>query len=145
MRNSRLLLITILAGVVTHATLVRAQPRDAYECYKFKSSVPRTSYTADQMGLGEHGCIIKVPAKMVCSATTVTNVQPAPPGGGPTETVSPLVTFCYQEKCPATQITTGAGLHDRFATYPTSTQTQKARLLCVGASPSGAFLDAAVF
>jgi hypothetical protein len=140
-RHNRVTFVAILAAVVFVTGLARAQSRSALECYKFKSKAPKGSYTADQMGIGEHGCIIKVPAKVVCSATTLTNMQPTPPGGGPTGTVSPLVLFCYQEKCPATPITTGAGLHDMFETYPTATQTQKARMLCVGASPSGAFLD----
>jgi len=76
-----------------------AQIADHLKCYKVKDPIPRVGYTADLNGLvPEAGCVVKLPAKLLCVDTTKTNVSPPPPGapGG-----TPAGRFaCYKLKCP---------------------------------------------
>lgn len=82
------------------AARAAAQVPDHLECYKIKDSAPRTTYTADLAGLAaEPGCQVKVPAKLLCVATTKSNVSPTPPGA--LGDGSPVGRYlCYKVKCP---------------------------------------------
>src|SRR5262249_26504612 len=70
-------------------------------CYKIKTTTPSASYTADLADLvAQPGCVIKVPAKLLCVETSKMNVIPTPPGsvvGGPAGRF-----LCYKAKCPNT-------------------------------------------
>jgi hypothetical protein len=77
----------------------QSPPSDHLECYKIKDPQAKATYSADLAGLvSEPGCVIKVPAITACVPTTKTNVEPMPPGGGPSGT--PNAFFCYKVKCP---------------------------------------------
>src|SRR5262245_44650127 len=74
---------------------------DHLNCYKIKTTTPSASYTADLADLvAQPGCVIKVPAKLLCVETSKMNVIPTPPGsvvGGPAGRF-----LCYKAKCPNT-------------------------------------------
>jgi len=72
-------LVTILVGAVL-ATSAAAQT-DHLQCFKVKDTNRKTRYTTGVGGISPgQGCVIKVPAKMLCVATTEPQVAPAPPG-----------------------------------------------------------------
>src|SRR5947209_14977567 len=92
-------LLVALIATLTLVTPAGAQPvADHLKCYKIKDPQAKASYTADLGGLvAEPGCTIRVPAKMACVPSAMTNVTPTPPGGGGTGT--PNSFFCYKVKC----------------------------------------------
>jgi len=100
-RNLRAALVGA-ALTMALATVVHA---DHLECSPIKDSAPRATYTADLTGLAANPCcIVKVPAKLLCVDTTKTNVNPPPPGGGPTGGNAGKF-VCYRIKCPRTAFT----------------------------------------
>ncbi len=84
-RNLRAALVGA-ALTMALATVVHA---DHLECSPIKDSAPRATYTADLTGLVD---------------TTKTNVNPPPPGGGPTGGNAGKF-VCYRIKCPRTAFT----------------------------------------
>src|SRR6476660_8097557 len=85
------------------------------QCFKIKDPPPPATYKADQV-LGEVGCVIRVPAKVLCIRTSKTNVTPAPPGGGPDVDLNEIIFLCYKEKCPKTNFSIPT-LKDQFGTH----------------------------
>jgi hypothetical protein len=81
MRN--LVAVIVFAASVACSCVVRAQPTpDHLKCHRVKDEAAKTTYTADLAGLApEPGCLIKVPAKLVCVETTKTNVNRVPTRG----------------------------------------------------------------
>jgi hypothetical protein len=108
------------------------------ECFKIKDNLPAATYKADQL-LGEVGCVIRVPAKVFCSATSKSNVTPPPPGGGPDVGLNVAGFFCYKEKCPVVHASISA--KDQFGRHSMPFTAVRSKMLCAPASPSGAFLD----
>jgi hypothetical protein len=104
-----------------------AQVPDHLKCYKIKDTAPKAVYTADLGGLtSEPGCQVKVPAKMLCVETAKENVNPAPPGGGPTP--APAGAFlCYKAKCVKAVIAP-VSVTDQFGAR--SVQPSVAKMLC---------------
>jgi len=89
----------LVLGMLLVGTGVNAQLPDHLKCVKVRDPQARARYTARLGGLGvEEGCVVSVPAKVVCVEGTKTNVVPAPPGGGPTARAGAFV--CYKAKCP---------------------------------------------
>lgn len=125
-------IITLVFAVLADAALSQAQVPDHLKCYKVKDPAPKVEYTADLGGLApEPGCLIKMPAKMVCVEATKTNVTPSPPGA---PAGSPAGRFvCYAVKCPkaaAAPLPVG----DQFGTR--DLQPGRVKLLCAPAAPS---------
>src|SRR5262245_50763705 len=143
---------SIVLTFVAAATIAMATPRVEAQvisnhlvCTKVKDPAPRASYTAHIVPSRMNDlvpCIIKVPAKMECQVTAKLNVNPPPPGGGPTTDIvseTGILRFlCYNTKCPRPE---GADdvRTDQFGSRVLT--LGPARLLCAPASPSGAFLD----
>ena len=117
----------LVAALVVSMSVAGAHAQsDHLGCFTVKDSQAKGKYTADIAGLGlEHGCVVKVPAKMACFPATKSNVAPAPPGGGGTGT--PNAFLCYKVKCPKTTLPTLAG-EDQFGNR-TVTPTA-AKLVC---------------
>lgn len=120
--------MALLVGVgLGAARSAGAQSLDHLKCYTIKDYLPRTSYTADlqnQFGF-EQGCRVIVPAKYLCAETTKLNVQPPPPGGGPT--VGPAGHFlCYVVRCP--KPVQKQRVHDQFGSR--LIKFRRANLLC---------------
>jgi hypothetical protein len=103
-----------------------AQVTDHLKCYKIKDSATKAKYTADLDGLApEAGCLIKVPGKLLCVATTKTNVSPTPPGSPAGRQTGRFV--CYKVKCPKGTLAPIAWT-DQFGTR--SIQPSVANMLC---------------
>jgi hypothetical protein len=120
-----------LLGVAGAAHAIIA---DHLKCVKAKAIEPKSTYNIASLG-----CIIKGPAKLVCTPVVKAGVSPTPPGGGPTGATTKFV--CYKAKCPKIPGTVTA--KDQFGTHVFATSTVKT--ICAPASPSGAFLDASAF
>jgi hypothetical protein len=110
---------------VTSATVVRAQI-EHLKCYKIADPQEKAKYTADLTGIQpEPGCVIKVPATMVCTPTMETNITPTPSGSNGTATGKGFA--CYKVKCdkaalPVVQMT------DQFGDR--AVQPKVAQLVC---------------
>jgi hypothetical protein len=89
--------VAVLVAVVSSAA-ARAQTPDHLQCFTVKDAIRAQAYTADVNGLVPMpGCVVKVPAKVLCVAATKTNVTP-PPVGAPEG--APAGRFlCYKTKC----------------------------------------------
>jgi hypothetical protein len=116
---------------VASVTVARAQVPDHLQCFRVKDPQPKVRYTADVGGLSAGpGCLIRVPAKLACVPATKTNVNPAPPGGGPSATATAVL--CYAVKCEPSAVPE-LGLQDQFGSRVL--QLRKASLLCAPAGP----------
>jgi hypothetical protein len=105
---------------------------DHLKCYKVKDPIIPGRYTATLGGLiVESGCVIKLPAQLVCVPATKTNVMPAPPGGGGSGAPGPFA--CYKVRCPRTALP-AVRLDDQFGSRMVQPLTPK--LLCAPAVPS---------
>jgi hypothetical protein len=75
---------------------------DHLQCWKIKDAAARASFTAavvsNDLGLQE-GCVVKVPAKLLCVAAAKSSVAPAPPGAPPGPNVLNSRCLCYKLKC----------------------------------------------
>ena len=115
------------------AAVAQPAPFSHIHCAKVKDRIPRATYKADEFFFttGTVGCVIKVPAKLMCAATPKTNVNPPPPGGGPATGLPPSTTFfCYKQKCP--RFTASFTAKDQFGTH-TINQPVRSTLLCAPA------------
>jgi hypothetical protein len=144
---------SVVLGVLVAACLVVPPAAhaqfDHLKCYKVKDKgLAKAKYSADlvprQTGTFplEQGCVISVPAKMLCIDVNKTNVTPNPPGA-PAGTAAQNY-LCYKMKCPKSTIS-DIPVSDQFGSRLIS--VKKPGLLCAPAqgpaSPSGAFLDGA--
>jgi hypothetical protein len=110
------------------ASRVSGQTGDL-RCYKVKDPQQRAKYTADLGGLAaQPGCVIKVPAVMICSPAAKTNVDPAPPGSAVTGTPGPI--GCYKMKCPKPELSP-VSLDDEFGSRTVT--PSRTLLLCAPA------------
>ena len=74
----------LIAALALPSPAAASPVPDHLKCYKAKDNIPKAVYTADLNGLApETGCMIKVPAVMLCVQASKTNVTPTPPSGGP--------------------------------------------------------------
>jgi hypothetical protein len=113
------------------ATTAAAQVPDHLQCYKVKDPAARRTYTATLDGLlVQQGCVVKVPAVMVCTDAEKTNVSPTPPGAPPGPT--PRTYGCYKLKC-ARDALPPVALNDQFGSRVV--QPMASRLLCAPATP----------
>jgi hypothetical protein len=128
-----LVLVSLAVAVLGHA-----QVADHLECYAIKDSLrdsgvnPVRTYAADLNGLrAEPGCVIKMPAKYACVATTKTNVLPPPPGADAGDAASRFL--CYKVKCTKAALPV-VNLGDQFGTRAVTARS--AKLLCAPANLS---------
>jgi hypothetical protein len=119
MSTKRFLITLALAAVAGVA--FAAAPIVGYDhlaCWKAKDSAPKATYSADLLsgmtGLpSQQGCVVKLPAKLLCSDVAKTNVQPTPPGAFPGTDLVGALFACYKVKCPKAAVTT-VPVHDQF-------------------------------
>lgn len=91
---------------------------DHLQCFKIKDSVVKKTYQADLTPSDNSfavaaGCVVKVPAKLLCIDVQKSNVTPAPPGspaGVPAQKY-----LCYKVSCPKPQLTTA--MQDQFGSH----------------------------
>ena len=142
--KSRVLFVVAAAGAcfLADAAPVGAQANHL-KCYIIKDQIALpTRRTVDLTGLAaEPGCRIKGKAGQLCVATTKTNVDPPPPGGGPNPASAAQRYLCYRARCPKPPVPLpGIPAVDQFGNR--TVVPKRAFTLCAPASPSGAFIDA---
>jgi hypothetical protein len=137
MKMTRLGIIAAVCLAVPTLVWADAVNLSHLQCFKFKDTLPKAKYRADE--IGSPGCVIKVPAIMVCNYTYKINVTPPPPTTGPDVTLNHSIFFCYKQKCPKLPIS--GTFTDQFGTHVVDTPITSAKMLCAPASPSGALLD----
>jgi hypothetical protein len=107
-------LLTLLAAGLLAAP---AHAADHLKCYTVKDPAPKAAYVVNLTPSGgtfpqESGCVVKVPAKLICSPVdkviTAGN-PPGAPGGQPFD--APM--FCYKLKCPKGKVPDQTGF-DQF-------------------------------
>ena len=91
---------------------------DHLQCFKIRDSVPKTTYTAtlapsDNAFPVATGCVVKVPAKLLCVDVVKTITAGTPPGAGPGAAAQKYL--CYKVKCP--KATPTATIQDQFGTH----------------------------
>jgi hypothetical protein len=123
--------LTLLPGL---AMAGQATQDSHLKCYKAKDPAAKTAYTADLLTIQtsfpqENGCTISVPAKMLCSPVSKTNVQPPPPGGEFGVTLTEEFA-CYKVKCPKGEFQ--LSVTDQFGSRSVTVKAPK--LLCAPAN-----------
>jgi hypothetical protein len=114
MHRSTIASLSLALGLAAGIPAAHAQ-FDHLQCFKIKDSLPRTPYTAtltssDPTFAVPPGCVIKVPAKLLCVDVAKTNVTPAPPGSAPGAQAQRYL--CYKTKC--TKIDPTVAVEDQF-------------------------------
>src|SRR3990170_3211882 len=124
-RLGRVAMSAVLAGAMAPGP-TPAQVADHLECYSVKDPQPKAIYTADLAGLApEPGCVIKVPARLLCVATAKTNVAPAPPGAGAGAPAGR--SLCYKVKCQR-GVLPPVSSNDQFGTR--TLEPRRSKMLC---------------
>jgi hypothetical protein len=118
MSTSRALIALAMVAVARLGFGAVAAPFDHLACWKAKDPTPKTTYSADLLsgtsGLpSQQGCVVKLPAKQLCSDVAKSNVQPTPPGAAPGTALLGALFACYQVKCPKAAVTS-VPVHDQF-------------------------------
>jgi len=120
----------VVLGLLLCGPVAWAQPTpDHLQCFKIKDATPKKTYTADLTPgnpafAPATGCVVAVPAKLLCVDVVKSNVLPLPPGspaGEPAQTY-----LCYKTKCP--KATPTATVSDQFGTH--AVQVKSMSLLC---------------
>ena len=125
-RNVQAILWAVSLGLSLLAEPASAQVADHLKCYKIRDTAAKAAYTANLGGLApEFGCVIKVPAKMLC-----VDVADPLPGGEPS--AAPAGRFlCYALKCPRGALT-ALTVSDQFAAR--SVTPSSAKMVCAPAA-----------
>lgn len=91
--------IGVVIGLALLAGSVNAQILDDHlECFKTKDSHKKTFYTAQVEGFApRHGCVVKLPAVMLCLPTPEPSMFPTPPAASPGGTQQAVL--CYKIRC----------------------------------------------
>ena len=113
---------------------------DHLTCYSIKDPQPRATYTgtllsfpADDRGGGvfHPGCVIRMPAKVLCQATSKSLVDPTPPGAAD-GIQQPNSFLCYKVKCPGQLSEVPLPVHDQFGARTVTRRVPK--ILCAPAA-----------
>jgi hypothetical protein len=90
-------LVTAIA-ITLVVPFARAHALDHLACRRVKDAIGRTAHPVDlaaaEPALGAIGCVVRTPARFVC-----TGARPVPALGGPEGAEAPSV-LCYKLKCP---------------------------------------------
>ena len=108
---------------------------DHLACSKVKDPAGRAAYSVDLLPHvapfpPESGCVVRVPAKLLCVSTVKSNVTPVPPGGPAGLPLPAELLVCYKLKCP--KATLSVPVTDQFGSR---TLTAKApSIICAPAN-----------
>ena len=99
--NRFILGVAGFAAIMALPARVSAIP-DHLVCRQAKEAVPHSAYSADVLSAAYAGtgCVVKVPAKMVCEQATVSNVTPPATYGAYHGKGNPGRFVCYTLRCP---------------------------------------------
>jgi len=91
--------IGLAVGLALLAGSAHAQILDDHlECFKTKDTHKKTFYTAQVEGFApRHGCVVKLPAAMLCLPTPEPAMFPSPPAASPGDTQQAVL--CYKIRC----------------------------------------------
>jgi hypothetical protein len=91
--------IGVFIGLALLAGSARAQVLDDHlECFKTKDTHKKTFYTAQVEGFTpRHGCVVKLPAAMLCLPTPEPDMFPTPPAASPGDAQQAIL--CYKIRC----------------------------------------------
>jgi hypothetical protein len=129
---------TVLALVASLGLVASAHAGDFFDhltCFKVKDTAGKAVYTVnltsgDVTFPNATGCVVKVPAKLVCVRSSKGLTDPPPKNQVTGQFL--LTSFaCYKAKCPKNAAFT-EGLEDQFGTRQLSLTTRK--LLCAPGS-----------
>ena len=120
------LLATLVSLLVVSSAGAQA---DHLQCFNVKDSAVKKIYQADLTPSDTAfpvapGCVVKVPAKILCIDVQKTNVTPLPPGAPSGAATHKFL--CYKVKCPKAQPT--VTVQDQFGTRSVAVKTSS--LLC---------------
>jgi hypothetical protein len=120
-----------------------AQVPDHLKCQEVKDPSGKREFTADVGGLAlEPGCVVKLPAKLLCEQATTANEQPPNPG---TFAPAPAGQFlCYKAKCPR-RPAAARFVRDRFGDH--AVEAKATQLVCAPSvdAPPGSCVDGSDF
>ena len=128
----------LVAAVMLASAASALAAADHLKCYKVREVTGPGRFETNRTlvsGVGlatETGCVVKGPARVLCSPVEET---PRPPGG-PTAATTRFI--CYKVRCPHLPAENVVA-KDQFGTHVFVTKGP--RTLCTPASPSGAFLE----
>lgn len=89
-------LICAVVGIL-HVASAHAQT-DHLECFRVKDSQRTAVYTTRLAGLAPpHGCVVRLPAKLMCVPTVQLETSPAPPGAPAGANTGAFL--CYKVRC----------------------------------------------
>jgi hypothetical protein len=131
-RTTILLALAVLgAALAVPAQASNPLRFDHMKCYKAKDPAPKASYTVNLPAAGfdlpsATGCVVKVPAKMVCNFVHKANVVPLPPLFTIGQEFFGQLFVCYKAKCP--KDTFVRSVLDQFGSRELTASTTK--LLC---------------
>ena len=127
-------MIRTLGGIMV-ATLLAAAAHaqtDHLECFKVKDSNHKAAYTTRVGGLAPaQGCVIRVPAQLMCVPTAQPQMSPYPPGapGG----ADAGAFLCYNVRCRRNALV-ATTVTDEFGQR--LVRPRRSRLLCAPVTPS---------
>ena len=119
---------TAVATAVIAVSLVSAASAqsDHLECFKVRDSERKARYTARLQNLAPpHGCVVKLPAKLMCVPTAATELSPTPPGAAPGRSTGAFL--CYKIRCRSGAVAPLA-VTDQFGRR--IVKPRRSRLLC---------------
>jgi len=119
---------SVVATIVITVSLVSAAfaQSDHLECFKVRDSERKARYTAKLQNLATpHGCVVKLPAKLMCVPTVSPQLSPTPPGAAPGRNTGAFL--CYKLRCRAGALAPLA-VTDQFGRR--IVKPRRSRLLC---------------
>ena len=119
---------TAVATTVIVVALVSAAfaQSDHLECFKVRDSERKARYTTRLQNLAPpHGCVVKLPAKLMCVPTAAPELSPTPPGAAPGRSTGAFL--CYKIRC-RTGAVAPLAVTDQFGRR--IVKPRRSRLLC---------------
>ena len=92
---------TAVATAVIVVSLVSAAfaQSDHLECFKVRDSERKARYTTKLQNLAPpHGCVVKLPAKLMCVPTAAPELSPTPPGAAPGRSTGALAPLAVTDQ-----------------------------------------------
>lgn len=138
----------IVAGALTCVLAVTvipcgAQVPDHLKCQEVKDPSGKREFTADLGGLAlEPGCVVKLPAKLLCEQATTANEQP--PNAWNVAPAPAGQFLCYKAKCPR-RPAAARFVRDRFGDH--AVEAKATQLVCAPSvdAPPGSCVDISDF
>jgi hypothetical protein len=119
---------SVVATIVVTVSLASAAfaQSDHLECFKVRDSERKARYTTRLQNLAPpHGCVVKLPAKLMCVPTAAPELSPTPPGAAAGRSTGAFL--CYKIRC-RTGALAPLAVTDQFGHR--TVKPRRSRLLC---------------